>query len=67
MITLKNHNASASIVRQSASTKNVPTGILCDECGGELRYRDTRITNTGNPMSKWVDCPGCGFTGLVYL
>ncbi len=65
MKTLREHNESVARGPYAAMTVNAPAGIAC-ECGAELRYRDNSIMNMSNPPSHWVDCPGCGATGLMY-
>lgn len=37
-------------------------GILCDQCGGELRDTDGFVLASNPPRMK-VDCPSCGWAG----
>lgn len=44
------------------AAKDVPNGIACPQCGGELVDSHPNVVLTSLPPKKDVHCPHCGHT-----
>lgn len=60
MLTLKEYNKMLRSEIEAERRKKIFCGVVCDDCGQELKYVDYSVTLTSYPPMKEVVCPGCG-------
>jgi hypothetical protein len=66
MKTLDEHNADiAERERAFREMASDGAGVACPKCGTEMKERWPGTVNTSDPPTHWVDCPKCGYAGLM--